>query len=91
MKANRLKRVGAISMRPDCTSARSSSSVIRLASSAAASLMNFTCFSCSAFSWPSTPLASSLEMFSMMLIGVRNSWVMLEKKRLFDSPASFNS
>ena len=79
---------GEMVMRPASTLARSSRSSTISVSSRAEVRMNSTCFSCSDVSGPSRRDSRMPVMLVIEVSGVRNSWLMYERKRLLSSVAS---
>ena len=81
------KSVGRTTILPASTLARSSRSPTSSDRSCAALRMNSTCRTCSDVSSPSRRRRSSRLSARIELRGVRNSWLMLERKRDFISSA----
>ena len=79
--------VGRTTILPASTLARSSRSLTSSVRSSAALRMNATWRSCSGVSGPSTRSRSSRASARIEFTGVRNSWLMFERKRDLSSSA----
>ena len=82
---------GEMVTRPASTLARSSRSPTMSVSSRAEVRMNSTCFCCSDVNGPSRRDSRMPVMLDIEVSGVRNSWLMYERKRLLSSVASRRS
>ncbi|PAV70344.1 hypothetical protein WR25_02885 [Diploscapter pachys] len=86
-RSNMSNQAGEMVMRPASILARSSRSSTMSDNSRVALLTKATWRCCSSDSGPSSSSASRLVMLSIEPSGVRNSWLMYDRKRLFRSDA----